>query len=235
MEKKNNNKKEITVTVLANSKVSVSADFVTKEIKKNLNKVGTAQLNIAFLLKTVYDNELYRELEYQNVYDYANNEFGIARGTTSNWLMVASNYGIKNGDTGFFELDRRLKKFSITQLILMRSLTVEQIEAHGIKADMSCREIKEKVKALNQPLTSDNSNILVSKENVGLENEEDEESEGLYADCEKISEIKEQRAKLSFTVKGGTTIMESHIAIINDMIRKNPNNVFDIKVFVKCD
>ena len=35
--------------------------------------------------------KLYEELGFKNIYDYASDEFGIARGTVSNWLMVASN------------------------------------------------------------------------------------------------------------------------------------------------
>lgn len=45
--------------------------------------------------------KLYEELGFKNIYDYASDEFGIARGTVSNWLMVASNFGVLNSDTGF--------------------------------------------------------------------------------------------------------------------------------------
>ena len=67
-------------------------------------------------------SKLYEELGFKNIYDYASDEFGIARGTVSNWLMVASNFGVLNSDTGFYSLDERLKDFSITQLVLVRQL-----------------------------------------------------------------------------------------------------------------
>ena len=79
----------------------------------------------------------------QNIYDYAYDNYNIARGTCSNWLKVVDNFGVLNKQTGFYGLDSRLQDFSITQLILIRGLTIEQIQTANITPDMSTREIKQ--------------------------------------------------------------------------------------------
>lgn len=113
--------------------------FLTNEV----NKYAHSQLKIAFVLKTVYDEKLYQIDGYKNIYDYAYDNYNIARGTCSNWLKVVDNFGVLNKQTGFYGLDNRLQDFSITQLILIRGLTIEQIQAANITPDMSTREIKQ--------------------------------------------------------------------------------------------
>lgn len=113
--------------------------FLTNEV----NKHAHSQLKIAFVLKTVYDEKLYQIDGYKNIYDYAYDNYNIARGTCSNWLKVVDNFGVLNKQTGFYGLDSRLQDFSITQLILIRGLTIEQIQAANITPDMSTREIKQ--------------------------------------------------------------------------------------------
>lgn len=119
------------------------ADIIKKFLTNEVNKYAHSQLKIAFVLKTVYDEKLYQIDGYKNIYDYAYDNYNIARGTCSNWLKVVDNFGVLNKQTGFYGLDSRLQDFSITQLILIRGLTIEQIQAANITPDMSTREIKQ--------------------------------------------------------------------------------------------
>lgn len=119
------------------------ADIIKKFLTNEVNKYAHSQLKIAFVLKTVYDEKLYAVDGYKNIYDYAYDNYNIARGTCSNWLKVVDNFGVLNKQTGFYGLDSRLQDFSITQLILIRGLTIEQIETANITPDMSTREIKQ--------------------------------------------------------------------------------------------
>ena len=122
------------------------ADIIKKFLTNEVNKYAHSQLKIAFVLKTVYDEKLYHIDGYKNIYDYAYDNYNIARGTCSNWLKVVDNFGVLNKQTGFYGLDSRLQDFSITQLILIRGLTIEQIQTANITPDMSTREIKQIVK-----------------------------------------------------------------------------------------
>lgn len=119
------------------------ADIIKKFLTNEVNKYAHSQLKIAFVLKTVYDEKLYQIDGYKNIYDYAYDNYNIARGTCSNWLKVVDNFGVLNKQTGFYGLDNRLQDFSITQLILVRGLTIEQIQTANITPDMSTREIKQ--------------------------------------------------------------------------------------------
>lgn len=121
-------------------------EIIKKFLFNEVNKYAHSQLKIAFVLKTVYEEKLYQIDGYKNIYEYAYDNFNIARGTCSNWLKVVDNFGVLNSQTGFYGLDDRLKDFSITQLILIRALSIEQIQAADIKPTMTTREIKQIVK-----------------------------------------------------------------------------------------
>lgn len=121
-------------------------EIIKKFLFNEVNKYAHSQLKIAFVLKTVYEEKLYQIDGYKNIYDYAYDNYNIARGTCSNWLKVVDNFGVLNTQTGFYGLDNRLKDFSITQLILIRALSIDQIQAADIKPTMSTREIKQIVK-----------------------------------------------------------------------------------------
>lgn len=155
--------------------------FLTNEV----NKYAHSQLKIAFVLKTVYEEKLYQIDGYKNIYEYAYDNYNIARGTCSNWLKVVDNFGVLNKQTGFYGLDDRLKDFSITQLILIRALSIEQIQAANICPAMSTREIKQIVKdELNlKRIASD----VTAVNDTFIDNPDDEEE--LYQEAVKADVV----------------------------------------------
>lgn len=160
-------------------------EIIKKFLFNEVNKYAHSQLKIAFVLKTVYEEKLYQIDGYKNIYDYAFDNFNIARGTCSNWLKVVDNFGVLNSQTGFYGLDNRLKDFSITQLILIRALSIEQIQASNICPTMSTREIKQIVKdELNlRRIASD----VTAVNDTLIDNPEDEEE--LYTDALKADVV----------------------------------------------
>ena len=160
-------------------------EIIKKFLFNEVNKYAHSQLKIAFVLKTVYEEKLYQIDGYKNIYDYAFDNFNIARGTCSNWLKVVDNFGVLNSQTGFYGLDDRLKDFSITQLILIRALSIEQIQAADIKPAMSTREIKQIVKdELNlKRIASD----VTAVNDALIDNPEDVEE--LYTDAVKADVV----------------------------------------------
>lgn len=229
---------------------------IDKLIHKEIENYSCSQFKVAFYLKTVYDKKLYEVQGFKNIYDYANEEFNIARGTVSNWLMIASNFGIPNADTGFYSLDERLKDFSITQLVLVRQLTIEQIQELGIIPSMTTRQLKALIKEklnINAIATSvkadvDTSNIPVNPEdeeelykeadaietamNEPTEPAETETTETETSQTSATNNIigSNERVKVRLIIKGGTELSKNQIEYLNMVLKSQPSNK-DIKLF----
>ena len=231
------------------------ANAVDTLINKAVETNASIQIKTALLLKTVYDKQLFRELGYKNIYEYADDRFNIARGTTSNWLMIAEHFGVLNTETGFYMLDERLKKYSITQLILLRNFRIEQIESFGIDENTSCSQIKKIVKEkINQmKLATSASNVKSDKlpdnpeDESELYNEADEHV-NVEADNEKVGvdesinpplEEKEDlkslnKPKLTLVFKGGTTLNMSHVQFINSFLKgKSSDKEYEVCFYEK--
>lgn len=218
-----------------NDKKNLSA-ALNKLIHNVIEQYSCSQFRTAFYLKTVYDMKLYEELGFKNIYDYASDEFGIARGTVSNWLMVASNFGMLNSDTGFYSLDERLKDFSITQLVLVRQLTIEQIEELGIVPGMTTRQLKALIKEklnINAIATS----VKPDTDTSSLPDNPDDEEE-LYKEADALDgsmnepeesegseeEQPTEKVKLRLMFTGGSEISDTQIEFLNKFLTSQPKN-----------
>lgn len=237
------------------------ANTLKNYLLSEVNACATSQLKIAFVLKVVYDKELYRVDDYKNIYDYAYDNFNIARGTVSNWLKVVDNFGVLNNETGFYSLDDRLKNFSITQLILVRGLTIEQIEQNNITSDMTTRDIKKivadelKLKKIASTVTTDTVSDIP---------ENPEDIEELYADCDKadvitdsnnqsinydvhtfinppvnndsdnnVSDDNIDKPKAIIDIQGGLSLSDEQVNYLNDLFKSYKDK--DIKLMIYVD
>lgn len=237
------------------------ANTLKNYLLSEVNVCATSQLKIAFLLKVVYDKELYRVDDYKNIYDYAYNNFNIARGTVSNWLKVVDNFGVLNEETGFYSLDDRLKNFSITQLILVRGLTIEQIEQNNITADMTTRDIK-KIVADEMKLKKIASTVTTDTVSDIPDNPEDIEE--LYADCDKadvitdsnnqainydvhtfinppvnndsdnnVSDDNVDKPKAIIDIQGGLSLSDEQVKYLNDLFKSYKDKDIKLMIYVE--
>lgn len=221
------------------------SNSLNKLIHTEIENYSKSQLKIAIVLKTVYDKKLYEVQGYKNIYDYANDEFNIARGTVSNWLMIVNNFCTLNEQTGFYNLDERLKDFSITQLVLLRQLTIEQIEELGITSDLSTRNLKALIKEklnINAIATSVKPDIDAS---ALPDNPEDEEELYKEADAidnamskpeeiqkseesEELQKVQEEqpteKVKLRLMFTGGSELSDTQIVFLNKFLTSQPKN-----------
>ena len=218
------------------------SNSLNKLIHAEIENYSKSQIKIAIVLKTVYDKKLYEVQGYKNIYDYANDEFNIARGTVSNWLMIVNNFCTLNEQTGFYNLDERLKDFSITQLVLLRQLTIEQIEELGITPDLSTRSLKALIKEklnINAIATSVKPDIDTS---ALPDNPEDEEELYKEADAldntinepieeqetEEAQEVQEEqpteKVKLRLMFTGGSELSDTQIVFLNKFLTSQPKN-----------
>lgn len=218
------------------------SNSLNKLIHTEIENYSKSQLKIAIVLRTVYDKKLYEVQGYKNIYDYANDEFNIARGTVSNWLMIVNNFCTLNEQTGFYNLDERLKDFSITQLVLLRQLTIEQIEELGITPDLSTRNLKALIKEklnINAIATS----VKPDADTSALpDNPEDEEELYKEADAidnalnepieeqetEEAQEVQEEqpteKVKLRLMFTGGSELSDTQIEFLNKFLTTQPKN-----------
>lgn len=237
------------------------ANTLKNYLLSEVNACATSQLKIAFVLKVVYDKELYRVDDYKNIYDYAYDNFNIARGTVSNWLKVVDNFGVLNEETGFYSLDDRLKNFSITQLILVRGLTIEQIEQNNITADMTTRDIK-KIVADEMKLKKIASTVTTDTVSDIPDNPEDIEE--LYADCDKadvitdsnnqainydvhtfinppvnndsdnnVSDDNVDKPKAIIDIQGGLSLSDEQVKYLNDLFKSYKDKDIKLMIYVE--
>lgn len=212
------------------------SNSLNKLIHTEIENYSKSQLKIAIVLRTVYDKKLYEVQGYKNIYDYANDEFNIARGTVSNWLMIVNNFCILNEQTGFYNLDERLKDFSITQLVLLRQLTIEQIEELGITPDLSTRSLKALIKEklnINAIATS----VKPDTDTSALPDNPDDEEE-LYKEAEALDgsmnepeesegseeEQPTEKVKLRLMFTGGSELSDTQIVFLNKFLTSQPKN-----------
>lgn len=206
-------------------------EIIKKFLFNEVNKYAHSQLKIAFVLKTVYDEKLYQIDGYKNIYDYAYDNYNIARGTCSNWLKVVDNFGVLNSQTGFYGLDNRLKDFSITQLILIRALSIDQIQAADIKPTMSTREIKQIVKdELNlKRIASD----VTAVSDTFIDNPDSEDE--LYQDALKadvVTDSNNQNVRYDIQSSINPSVDNANDTDVNDTSDKN-TDVSDDKPIAK--
>lgn len=136
----------------------------SKVIKTELGKVENSFSKIAFNLHWIYENGTYKALGYKNVYNFAKVEFGIARGTCSNFINVVDRFAKRVDGKIVEQIDDRYKEFKSSQLILMLDLTDADIEQ--LDADMSVRDMKKKVKELTADDADNTAGSTEEKEKV---------------------------------------------------------------------
>lgn len=140
----------------------------SKAIKTELSKINSSFEKIAFNLHWFYTNNGYRQLGYNNVYEFANKEYGIARGTTNNFIQVVQRFAERDADGNVLDHIRsELKDFQSSKLIAMLGLKDEELNA--VSSDMSVREIKAKVKEIK--------NCSTDADSTGNDGIEDSESD----------------------------------------------------------
>lgn len=113
-----------------------------KGINTELCKVEKSYLNIAFKLNRIYQDKLYKLSDYQNIYEFAKNEYSLARGTCNNYINICARFGYTDPETGVCEtLMDKYKDYSSSKLVIMVSMPDDLIEQLNPK--MTVREIKE--------------------------------------------------------------------------------------------
>ena len=129
--------------------VIVSEDYtravtLDKRIKANSRAMEDSLWEICKGLKEMRDGKLYKELGYQNMADYSENEVGIGRKQSERYIKIAETYSEENA-TSMSHLGTT-KLFLLTKLD--EPLREEFIQTNDVN-NTSTRELEEKIKEIN--------------------------------------------------------------------------------------
>lgn len=119
--------------------------YLTLDYQKTKEIIGEKIVNIrnnfveiGFLLKQIRDNKAFEKEGYKNIYEFAENLYGITRSTASRWIDIIDRFS-EGGNTPI--LAEEYKEFGKSQLQEMLYLTNEQLKE--VRSEMTVREIKE--------------------------------------------------------------------------------------------
>jgi hypothetical protein len=110
------------------------ADAILGDCMANIKRSFVAT---GYYLRYIRDHELYREGGYGNLWDYAQDRFGITRTTAARWMEINSRFS-KDGNSPV--LADEYGKYGKSQLQEMLYLEDEQLE--NVTPDMTVKEIR---------------------------------------------------------------------------------------------
>lgn len=107
-------------------------------LQEKLTNIKMSFIAAGYFMKYIRDHEMYREDGYANIWEFAEDIFGIKRTTASRWMLMNDRFSV-NGNTPI--LADEYKAFGKSQLQEMLYLEDEQMEE--VNPDMTVKEIRE--------------------------------------------------------------------------------------------
>lgn len=125
-------------------------------IKEQMRDIQNAFLTIGFQLHWIRENNMFRVLDYKNVYDYAEKEYGIKKTTCCNLISIIENYAERNEKGEVIEsIADCYRNYSASQLVAMLGMPEEMKQQ--VTPDMSVRAIKRLRQGEPDPVTAEDS------------------------------------------------------------------------------
>lgn len=106
-------------------------------IQENLNSMAREFVAIGYYLKYARDHESYLEGGYENIWEFAEGEFGIKRPTCSRWMAINDRFS-EEGNSPI--LEKKYWNYSRSQLQEM--LYLEDTQLDQVSSDMTVKEIR---------------------------------------------------------------------------------------------
>lgn len=107
-------------------------------IKNELNSTKDSFVALGYWLKQIRDRKLYEETGHKNLYEFAQDQFGISKSTVSRFMAVNDRFSLNGNSPILLEVYR---EFSQSQMVEMLSLTDEQVEQ--VTKDSTIKQIRE--------------------------------------------------------------------------------------------
>ncbi|MDF2906814.1 MAG: hypothetical protein K0R34_2135 [Herbinix sp.] len=113
-------------------------------IRANINSASRSFVAIGYYLKYIRDNQMFTKDGYQNIWEFAQSEFGISKSSASRFININDRFS-KDGNSPI--LLEQYKDFNSSKLSEMLTMTDEQIEQVTITTTVAeIREIKQPIK-----------------------------------------------------------------------------------------
>lgn len=178
-------------------------------IKEQMRDIQNAFLTIGFQLHWIRENNMFRVLDYKNVYDYAEKEYGIKKTTCCNLISIIENYAERNEKGEVIEnIADCYRNYSASQLVAMLGMPEEMKQQ--VTPDMSVRAIKRLRQGEPDPVTAEDSPAPV-KESVPVK-EPDAETPAPEKNAPADAAFADEEAEMSKTDSNAEEVSEMDVA-----------------------
>lgn len=113
-------------------------DSAKNIIRRDLESMSRKFITIGYYLKMIRDNEMYRQDGFRDIWEFAQDTYGISKSTCSRWMAMNDKFS-QDGNSPY--LKEEYRDFGKSQLQEMLYLTDEQMEQ--ARPDMTAKEIRE--------------------------------------------------------------------------------------------
>lgn len=137
-------------------------------IKEQMRNIQNAFITIGFQLHWIRENNMFRVLNYKNVYEYAEKEYGIKKTTCCNFISIVENYADRDENGNVIEsISDCYRNYSASQLVAMLGMSDEMKQQ--VSPDMS-------VRAINRLRKGEPEEPTVEAGNPAVENAQEKEN-----------------------------------------------------------
>lgn len=113
-------------------------DSAKNIIRRDLESMSRKFITIGYYLKMIRDNEMYRQDGFRDIWEFAQDTYGISKSTCSRWMAMNDKFS-QDGNSPY--LKEEYRDFGKSQLQEMLYLTDEQMQQ--ARPDMTAKEIRE--------------------------------------------------------------------------------------------
>lgn len=169
-----------------------------KQIDKAYKKMEGCYLETAFALHSIYRNKLYKLEDYKNIYDFAKENYSIARGTCNNFINICEKFGLPNENGNITKIAPEYEGYSTSQLAVMLTFPVELLKqcdpAKSVRELKRMRLVHDAEQAIEQSKLEDNA---VPEKDVVADAERLNESDTEVIEPEHFSSINKPEESFS--------------------------------------
>lgn len=156
-------------------------------IREQMRNIQNAFITIGFQLHWIRENNMFRVLNYKNVYDYAEKEYGLKKTTCCNFISIIENYAERDENGEVIEsIADCYRNYFASQLVAMLGMNEDMRQQ--VSPDMSVRAINRLRKGGPEPETVEASPAPVEEPAPVKEPETEKDAEDPAPEEEPVSE-----------------------------------------------
>lgn len=136
-----------------------------KQIDKAYASMEKSYLDTALALHSIYSRKLYKLDGFANIYDFAQDTYGIKKTTCNSFINICEKFGLPNENGTMIKLQDSYVDYKPSQLMVMVAFPQDLL--NKCDKDMTVRQLKQMFKEYKEDLNAleaDNSIIDVTEE-----------------------------------------------------------------------